>query len=171
MATKAKSSGTSVITPAESLEGKLTEALVLLEKSNAAEARVLLVDVQAQALEAGHLSMARTARCYLAAMDARQAPEAREMGTAAARAILCLNRKETPDALALLDQALAAEPGKASHHYLRAVALAQLEQPAEAAEALAKAIQLDPDLVFQFRMDNDFDAIRHSAPFAALERG
>jgi hypothetical protein len=32
-------------------------------------------------------------------------------------------------------------------------------------------VELDADLLFQFRLEPDFDGIRHSGPFATLLRG
>ena len=44
-------------------------------------------------------------------------------------------------------------------------------EPKPSAEALTKATSLDPGLIYQFRLDSDFDGVRHSAAFAVFNRG
>ena len=84
---------------------------------------------------------------------------------------LLLNHKNTAAALEGLDKALKAGPERATLHYLKALAHAQLGQVQESADALGQAMGLDPDIIFQFRLEPDFDGIRHSGPFATLLRG
>lgn len=50
-----------------------------------------------------------------------------------------------PEAIAVLDRILAADPGNAHAHYLRAVGLAQINRPADALAAGREAIRLAPD--------------------------
>jgi hypothetical protein len=83
------------------------------------------------------------------------------------QALLFINRKNPEGALEILAR-IPTESGRLC--YLKALAQAQLEQGSEAAESLARAIQLEPDFLFQFRMEPDFDQVRHTAAFAALER-
>ncbi|MBM3547112.1 MAG: hypothetical protein FJX54_09165 [Alphaproteobacteria bacterium] len=60
--------------------------------------------------------------------------------------VLELDRGRTEAALGLLDQAVAAAPGRGDLHLSRAGALARLSRGIEAAEAFAAASRLDPQL-------------------------
>ena len=171
MATKTKTSETSASAPVPSVEQTFSEGLEHLDAGRLIEASTAFKFVLAQAMEQERLGLGRTARGYLAAVDARL----REQGkpgeeTPELTAQLLLNQKQAEVALAGLDLALAAQPERATLHYLKAVGHAQLEQGQESADALAKAVELDPDYLFQFRLEPDFDALRHSGAFAALIR-
>ena len=86
------------------------------------------------------LNLCRAARSYLAAIRARQ-----EQGEASRPAPelavqLLLNRRDPAAALAKVDEALAAQPDRASLVYLKALACAQQGHAQESAEALARAL-------------------------------
>ena len=168
MATKTKTSEVSM-TP---VEKTFSEALELFNAGNieASAAALALVVTEATAQE--RLNLVHSARAYLAAIQTRRdaklsaAPETAEL-----TAQLLLNEQEPAQALELLEKALAADPDRAVLHYLNAVACAQLDQVQASADALAKAVALDPDVLFQFRLESDFDGLRQQAPFAVLLRG
>jgi len=77
---------------------------------------------------------------------------------------LLLNQKNPQAALEALGKAIQAGPERVALHYLKAVAHAQLGQGQESAEALGRAAELDPDILFQFRLEPDFDGIRPRLP-------
>jgi tetratricopeptide (TPR) repeat protein len=171
MATKTITSETSASGSVPSVEQTFSAGLEHLNGGRLIEASTAFKYVLAQAVEQDRLGLGRTARGYLAAIDARL----REQDKAAEQtpemtAQLLLNQKQAEAALPGLDQALLAQPERATLHYLKAVAHAQLEQGQESADALAKAVELEPDYLFQFRLEPDFDALRHSGAFAALIR-
>ena len=172
MATKTKTSETPAQVPASPVEKVFSEGLEFLNAGNLVAAAKAFEFVQTQAVLEERLNLARSARGYLVAIQTRVAAKVTPApDTAEMAAQLLLNEQDAPAALALVDQALAASPDRAILHYLKAVASAQLEQVEASAEALAKAVSIDPDFLFQFRLESDFDGLRQQAPFAVLLKG
>jgi tetratricopeptide (TPR) repeat protein len=172
MATKTKTSETPAPVPSPSVEATFSEGLEQLNAGNLEAAAESFKAVREQAAAAELLNLGRAARGYLAAIEARlqeRGEASRETPELAAQVLL--NQRESAAALAGLDKALANAPERAPLHYLKALAHAQLDQAQEAADALAKAVKGDADFLYQFRLEPDFDGIRHSAPIAALLRG
>ena len=172
MATKTKTTETSAAAPVPTVEKLFSEGLELLNAGKLVEAAAAFTKVQAEAMSQERLNLGRTARGYLTAIQARlQDQGAPGKETAELSAQLLLNRKNPEAALEGLDKAIKTAPERSSLHYLKAVAHAQLGQGQESAEALGRAADLDADVRFQFRLEPDFDSLRHSGPFAALLRG
>lgn len=170
MATKTKTSETPGSAPAHSVEQVFSEALGFLDAGDLAAASRAFTLVEEGAVAQDRLNLCRAARSYLAAIRARQEQgEAPQPAPEMAVQVL-LNRKDPAAALAKADEALAAQPDRASLLYLKALACAQQGRAQESAEALARAVELDPSLLFQFRLEPDFDGVRHSGSFAALGR-
>ncbi len=172
MATKTKTSETPAPKPVPTVEQAFAEGLGHMNAGDLAAATKKFTFVEGEAAAQERLNLARTARSYLAAIQAR----IQERGAASKTAMemdvqLMLNRKEAEAALSRLEPAVKADPKRAQLHYLKAIAHAQLGQGQESAEALARAVALDADLLYQFRLEPDFDAVRHSGSFAALLRG
>jgi len=168
MATKTKTTGTPANVTAQTPAGRLAEALGLVDAGKLGEARIQLEQILAAATGEENLGLARTVRCYLAAVARREndlIPV--EADQPEVQALLLINRSNPQGALECLGQ-VPVDSGRL--FYLKSLAQAQLDLVAEAAESLVRAIQLDPDFMFQYRMEPDFDQVRHSAPFAALER-
>lgn len=171
MATKTKTSDNPAPAPASMLDQAFSDGLGQLNAGRLAEAGEIFTRVQAEAVAQGQLTLARSCRLYLAAIETRaHAGEEKVEKDPALTAQLALNRKAAAEALEILQPALAAEPGRAVLHYLAAVAKAQLEQGEGAAESLGRAIELDETFLFQFRLEPDFDTLRHSAAFANLAK-
>jgi tetratricopeptide (TPR) repeat protein len=172
MATKTKTSETSAPAPVSPVEKLFSEGLEHLNAGELVAAAAAFTQVQAEAMSQERLNLGRTARGYLTAIEARlHEQDAPSKETAELSAQLLLNRKNPEAALEALDKALKASPERGALHYLKAVAHAQLGQVQESADALAKAAEFDADVLFQFRLEPDFDGIRHSGSFAALLRG
>jgi len=172
MATKTKTSETSASAPVPSVEKVLSEGLEQMNAGKLVAAGTAFKFVLGEAMTQERLGLVRTARGYLAAIEARlQEQDAAPAEIPEMSAQLLLNKKTPAAALEILDKALQALPERAVLSYLKAVAHAQLEQGQEAADALAKAVELDADFLFQFRLEPDFENLRHTGPFAALNRG
>jgi len=172
MATKTKTTETTAAALAPAVEKQYSEALELLNAGKLAEAAAAFTLVQTEAINQERLNLGRAARSYLTAIQARlQEQGAAITETAEFSVQLLLNQRNAQGALEALDLAIKARPERAALHYLKAVAHAQLTQNQESADALGRAVELDADLLFQFRLEPDFDGIRHSGPFAALLRG
>jgi len=172
MATKTKTSEASAPAPEGGLEQVFSEGLAHLDSGDLVAATKAFTRVQEEAVRLDRLSLVRTARSYLAAIQARVEERCEASKETAEMAVqLLINRKEPEGALARVAPAIQAAPDRASLHYLKALAHAQLGQTQESAEALSRAVELDPDLLYQFRMEPDFEEVRHSGPFAALMRG
>lgn len=172
MATKTKTSEPQAATPGQSVEKTFSEGLVHFNAGRLPEAAKAFQSAQTEAVAQELLNLARAARGYLTAVQARldeqgkSAPVSPELS-----AQVLLNQGDFAGALALLDKASLAQPERAALHYLKALVLAQLDQPQEAADALTRAAELDADVLFQFRLESDFDGVRNSGPFTALVRG
>ena len=172
MATKTKTIETPAPSAVPAVEKLFSEGLEHMNAGRLVEAAAAFTSVQAEAMSQDRLNLGRTARGYLTAIQARL-QEQGEAGkeTAEMTIQLLLNKNNPEAALEALEKALKAAPERVTLNYLKALAHAQLGQAQESADALAKAAELDGDILFQFRLEPDFDAIRHSGPFAALLRG
>jgi predicted Zn-dependent protease len=155
-----------------SLESMLSQALEQFTAGKLKEAAEAFKNLQEEAAKREDFRLGRTAQGYLKAVQSRledqgvQAVQAPEL-----LAQLQLNHQDPEAALAQAEEGLKAHPDHAGLLYVSALALAQLDQAQASADALAKAVALDAGLVFQFRLDADFDGVRHSAPFAVFNRG
>ena len=171
MATKTKTPETPAPKAPPSVDQAFSEGLGFLNAGDLDAAAKAFSFVAAEAGSQERLNLGRTARSYLAAIQARlqeRGEPSKESGELAIQ--LMLNRKDAEAALARAEKALGAAPERAALHYLKAVAHAQLGHAQESADALARAVDLDPDLVYQFRLEPDFEGVRQSAPFVALLR-
>ena len=170
MATKTKTSETPDAAPAPSVEQVFSEALGFLDAGDLAAAARAFTLAEAGGVAQDRLNLCRAARSYLTAIRARQEQGEAPKPAAELAVQLLLNRRDPAAALAKADEALAAQPDRASLHYLKALACALQGHAQESAEALTRAVELDPGLLFQFRLEPDFDGVRHSGSFAALGR-
>ncbi len=171
---KAKTSPSSAAKPQgfslpDGLGDLLSKAVSLVEAKKFDEAAPALEALAKAAAERGLLGLERTVRTYQALLPPKegrpQSAEAPELEIQ-----LKLNARDFDGALALADKALKTRATNAQLHYLRATALAKKEQAEASAEALKKAIDLDPVFLFIYRLESDFDAIRRQAAYAPLER-
>ena len=168
MATKTKTSEVSVAP----VEKTFAEGLEHFNAGRFEEAGRAFTAVLAEAVALERLSLVHTVRGYLTAIQARsEAKQIQAEVTPELAAQLLLNNQDAAGALELVEKALLAQPDRAVLHYLNAVACAQLGQVEASAAALAKAVELDADVLFQFRLESDFDGLRHQAPFAVLLKG
>ena len=170
MATKTKTAETPDAAQGAPVEQVFSEALGHLAAGDLAAASRAFSLVEELAVAQDRLNLCRTARSYLAAIRARQEHGEAPQPTPEMAVQLLLNRKDPVAALAKAEEALAAHPDRASLHYLKALAFAQQGLGQECAEALARAVELEPALQYQFRLEPDFDAVRNSGPIAALLR-
>lgn len=172
MATKPKTSESQAPLKDASLDGLLAKALEQFNAGALKEASAAFGTLMEEALKREELRLSRTAQGYLKAIQSRlENLDASLPQTAELAVQVELNRHAPEAALALVEEALKAHPGHAGLHYLKALALAQLDQAQPAADALSQATELDPGVIYQFRLEADFDGVRHSAPFAVFNRG
>ena len=171
MANKSKIAGTQTSAAGQGLEAKLSEALETLQSGQEAKAQELLQSLGAEASEAGDFVMARRVRTALISLGrkstnaSRVAPASEEMSIQ-----VHLNRGEAKEALALAEQCLKKDAQRSGYHYLKSLALAKLGEDVAAAEAMKQAVALEPGLLYQFRLEKDFDGVRATAAFGELER-
>lgn len=166
MATKAKTSGTPSSAPVQGPEAALAEALKLFHDGKADAAKASFEALLDQAREQGHLGCERTAQIHLKALESRIGKAKAVSPEAALDAQILLNRHEAEAALPILDAALAKSGDRAQLHFLKAIALAQLDQAEGAAASLSQAVELDGGFLHLFHLEPDFDGVRQSAPFA-----
>ncbi len=167
MATKAKSPTPSA--PATTLEGRLAEALKDLE-AGVPEAKDLLVGLEEEAVKAENVSLARTCRNYLTMLARRaQGTSAKEESNPELEAMVALNSRDFPAALALAEKGLVILPQRAQLHYIKALALVKTGKPEAGAEALRTSVSLQRDLVYQYQLEPDFNSVRHHASFVEFE--
>jgi len=172
MATKPKTSESAAPAKDASLGAMLAKALEQFNAGSLKEALAAFETLQEEAVKHEDFRLGRTAQGYLAGIRTRlesqvaQAPLTPELSVQVA-----LNHHDPEAALAQAEEGLKAHPDHAGLHYLKALALAQLDQAQPSADALVKATSLDPGLIYQFRLDADFDGLRHAAPFAVFNRG
>lgn len=174
MATKAKSEPVPKSAPAPAaqpspLAAAFAKAVKLVDSAKHAEAAKALSDLMRDAQAAGDWAMKRRAQVYLALAESKLHPAKAATPDPISEIQACLNRRETDEALKQAEKALKGHAAKSTLHYLRAVAFAQAENAEASAESLKKAMDLDPDLVYQWHMEPDFNAIRKSPLFAFTE--
>ncbi len=175
MATKAKteSAPKPAPAPAQSVSSQLAQALgnaiKLVDSGKHAEADKALETLMQEAQAAGDWPMKRRAQVYLALTQAKLHPAKVVAADATTEIQACLNRREPDEAIKLSEKALKGHPSQGSLYYLRAVAFAQAENADACAESLKKACELDPDFVFQWYMEPDFNPIRKSPLFSFTE--
>jgi len=141
-------------------------ALELVRKGGFAEARERLLALAAENRNEPVLS--DRARTWAGACAKRIAAAAPAPQTAEERyfeAVSRLNDGRPKEAKALLDAAVAAEPGEGSYWYARAAAHAGLRDAEAAAADLRRAISLTPHLRFQAAQDTAFEPVRDEASF------
>lgn len=171
MATKPKTSESSSPAKDTTLENLLAKALEQFNAGKLKEAEAAFTELQEEAAKAEAFGLGRTALGYLKAIGTRL----ETLGAAGSQAVeltvqVQLNHRDPEAALKLVEEGLKAHPDLPGLHYLKALALAQLDQAQAAADALVRATTLEPALIYQFRLEADFDGVRHSAPFAAFNR-
>jgi outer membrane protein assembly factor BamD (BamD/ComL family) len=172
MATKPKTSESTAPVMDASLESMLSQALEQFTAGKLKDAAKGFEALQVEAIKREDFRLGLTALGYLKAIQAREAEQGQQAVQAPElRAQLELNHQDPDAALVQVEEGLKTHPDHAGLHYVKALALAQLDQAQASADALAKAISLDAGLVFQFRLDADFDGFRHTAPFAVFNRG
>ena len=125
--------------------------------------------IQAGEVGRENLGLRHSAHIYLAAIRNRIS----NCGTTCQETVevlaqLLLNKRSPMEAIELIDKGIHETPQLAVLYYLKATAYAQLEREQEALEALVKAIELDSDFLFKFRLEPDFDNVRNTDAFLAL---
>jgi tetratricopeptide (TPR) repeat protein len=170
MATKAKTAGTPSTASVPTLEGKFSEAIELVTTGKYDKAITMLDALLTEASAQGNLGMCRAIRGYQAAAKARLEDKAKASTDPLALAQFYLNRREPDAALDLIAKHLDKGQANGKLLYLRATAFAQKEDVEAAAEALRQSIQMDEAMLHQFRMEPDFDRIRHHASLASLNQ-
>jgi tetratricopeptide (TPR) repeat protein len=168
MATKTKTAGSTTSAPEKTLEGLFSEALDLVDQKAYDKALVALEVLRLEAGKQGQISMARSARNYIAALQLRTQAKDETPVKPELAAQLLLNHGAADEALALLDKAIKTHGQDARLFYLKATAHAQKDEAEAAAEAMRQSVALNQDVVHQFRLERDFDRVRSSAPFLAL---
>lgn len=174
MATKAKSepapkSAPAPAAPPSPLAAAFAKAVKLVDAGKHAEAVKALESLMAEAQAAGDWAMKRRAQIYHTLSESKLHPPKAAAADAVTEIQACLNRRDADSALKQIEKALKGHPAQGTLHYLRAVAFAQSENTEASAESLKKALELDADLVFQWHMEPDFNAIRKSPLFAFTE--
>jgi predicted Zn-dependent protease len=172
MATKPKTTESQAPVKAAPLETMLAKALDQFNAGKLKEAQAAFEALLEETAKTEEYRLGRTVQGYLKAIQARLESQGASTPQAAELTVQVeLNHRDPDAALALVEAGLKAHPDHAGLHYLKALALAQLDQAQPAADALTQATSLDPGLIYQFRLEADFDGVRHSAPFAVFHRG
>ncbi len=168
---KAKQSG-ATITPIlpKALDSQLTKALGLVESKHYAEALELFKGLVGPAKEAGNIPLQRTLHNYLVVCGQKTAKGHKAAASPEGEAQWLLNKKDSIGALASLEKSIKADPTSGILQFLKATAHAQLSDAEAAADALNRALLLNGDLIHLYRLETDFDAVRNTGPFAAIER-
>lgn len=168
---KAKPSSATVtsILP-KAVDSQLTKALGLVESKHYAEAMELFKALVGPAKEAGNIPLQRTLHNYLVVCENKTSKAHKNVETPEGNAQWLLNKHDSAGALALLEKSTKADPTSGILQFLKATAHAQLGDAEAAADSLNRALLLNSDLIHLYRLETDFDAVRNTGPFAAIER-
>lgn len=162
---KAKTEPTAKTAAPHPLAEEFAKAVKLFEAGKHAEAGKAFEALIAKAQDAGQWHLKRSALGYFAVCERHTHAPKEPKRSPEAEAQMCLNAKDAEGALKVLDKAIKTHPDVAKLHYLKAVALAQLDQEEPCAASLKAALDLDADLTFQFRMEPDFEDMRDHPAF------
>ncbi len=168
---KSKPSGATVtpILP-KALDSQLTKALGLVESKHYAEAMEVFKALVGPAKEAGNIPLQRTLHNYLVVCEHKTSKAPKGSASPEGDAQWLLNKKDSTGALALLEKSIKASPTSGILQFLKATAHAQLGDAEAAADSLNRALLLNSDLIHLYRLETDFDAVRNTGAFAAIER-
>lgn len=169
MATKPKTPAGKSTLPKD-LEAAMHKALAALEGDKPGDAAKGFEELVEKAAAAGHLGLERVARGYAGAAHVREKKSSKPHPDPLIDLSLLLNEGESEVALERAEKATKAHGNQAALHYLKATAMAQMGRYDESAEALRKAMSLNPDYGWTFRLEPDFARARSSPYFATLER-
>lgn len=169
MATKPKTVAGKSSLPKE-LEAAMHKALAALEAGKPEEAAAAFDALVAQSAAAGNVALERVARGYAAAAHARDKKAAKPHADPLMELSVLLNDGESETALERAEKAAKSHGEVAALHYLKATAMAQMGRYEEAADSLRKAMSINPDYGWTFRLEPDFARARASSYFAAFER-
>lgn len=169
MATKPKTTPTPAVTAPANLVTEFAKAVKHVDSGKHADAVKVLTTLVEEAEAASAFALKRRAQVYLTIAQRHATPAKAADLNAVTEIQACLNRRETENAIQLAEKAIKASPSKGVLHYLRAVAFAQGDNVEGAADSLRRATELEPDLVYQWHMERDFDGVRKSTLFAFTE--
>ncbi len=170
MATKPKTTGAKSNLPKD-LEAAMHKALAALEAGKADEAGKFFDELVEKSAASGNIAVERVARGYASAAHARDRKTVRLAPDPLMELSLLLNEGESEAALEKAEKATKTHGEHASLHYLKATAMAQMGRYEESAEALRKAMSINPDYGWTFRLEPDFARARASSHFVGFERG
>ena len=169
MVTKTKALETLPSSLDPSLEQAFSEGLARFHAGEFSAAADIFGSVRARIVNQDNLGFSYVVQRYLAAIQDRlkvcndPCNETLEMS-----AQLFLNEKKSLAAMEVIDRAISESSQRAVLYYLKAIAYAQLEQDQESAAALMRALELDPNFIFLFRLESDFDSVRNTDAFLEL---
>jgi tetratricopeptide (TPR) repeat protein len=167
MATEINNLDASILSSDSSLEQAFLEGLNQFNLGNFTQAASQFELVQTKAIEQEAISLKSTAGVYLAAIKNRNENKSDlSKETPEMLAQLLINKQSSIEAVEILDRAINEFPQRAVFYYLKSIAYAQLTNEQESADALTKAIELNHDFLFQYRLETDFDSVRNSEPFS-----
>jgi tetratricopeptide (TPR) repeat protein len=169
MATKPKSSTGKSSLPKD-LEAAMHSALAALEGGKTEEAAKSFDELVEKAGAAGNIAFERVARGYAAAAHVREKKAAKLAPDPLMELSILLNKGESEEALEKAEKATKAHGEIAALHYLKATAMAQMARYEESAEALRKAMSINPDYSWTWRIESDFSRARSSPYFATFDR-
>ena len=170
MATKPKTTAAKSNLPKD-LEAAMHKGLAALEAGKAEEAAAGFDELVEKAAAGGSVGLERVARGYAAAAHARVKKTSKGHADPLMELSQLLNEGESEAALEKAEKATKAHADQAAMHYLKATAMAQMGRYEESAEALRKAISINPDYGWTFRLEPDFSRARASSHFVGFERG
>lgn len=169
MVTKTKALETLVSVLDPSVEQALLEGLVKFNAGELSAAATAFESIQARTTNKENLGLSCVAQHYLTAIQNRLKDSSHPcQETVEMSAQLLINGRDSVAALEVIDKAIQESPQRAVLYYLKATAHAQLEQDQESADALIKSVGIDPDFIFRFRLESDFDNVRGTDAFLDL---
>lgn len=169
MATKTKAPAQPAPKAHNPLHDEFGKAVKLFEQGKRTEAAKHFEGLTEKAREAGEVHLLRSARTYLALCGEESGAAKESKVGPEMEAQLLLNRKDAKGAIAAVDKALKTHPKEARLHYLKAVALAQLDQEDASAASLKTALELEPSFAHVFRLEPDFEEMRGSSAFSFVQ--
>lgn len=158
-------------TSTKSIESIFEDAIAQFYMCNLSAASTLFQIVRDASVGHKNSTIGYSAENYLKAIQAKSYSDSMNDGYNESVEVLAqtlLNKRLSMEAIELLNGYILTNPKNPILYYLQAIAYAQLEYKEESSISLFKAIELDSDFLFKFRLESDFDKVRDSEWFTSL---
>jgi hypothetical protein len=156
-------------TPSKALVDQLEKAIKAIDSKKHEEAQSLLDTLSLSCRELGDTQIQSVTQKYLSILKRKKMLAQPRSSDAMMDIQIELNRRNSDQALSLINGESENQKNKAKLHYLKSLAFAQKGDADQCSLALNSAIGLDKNMVFLWRLEPDAQEMRKNQLFAFAE--